>query len=230
MKKSLSLFAADADQWEADGMTIEDEDALVLALWRWYRERPNADGLSVVSKVLYSSITARLTASEKIHDARSRAGIRGNQVRWFCESQNGRKASRKGIADPKSPSASAPSSASTTPSSFEDSDVGDAPKPPALTAEDLLKNASKEKRRKFVKPTVEEVRAYCREQGYAGVDPDRFVDFYESKGWIVGKSRMRDWQAAARNWHRGSQSGGSNSAPIGSAIKNASTTEADYVL
>ena len=55
--------------------------------------------------------------------------------------------------------------------------------------------------RNFVPPTVEEVRAYCQEKGIK-VDADRFVDFYASKGWVVGKSKMKDWKAAARNWGR----------------------------
>ena len=56
------------------------------------------------------------------------------------------------------------------------------------------------KRKRFTAPTVEEVKAYCTEQGY-GVDAQRFVDYYESKGWTVGKdSPMKDWRAAVRNW------------------------------
>ena len=55
--------------------------------------------------------------------------------------------------------------------------------------------------KRFTPPTVEEVRAYCNEKGYA-VDPERFVDFYASKGWMVGKSKMKDWKASVRNWER----------------------------
>lgn len=57
------------------------------------------------------------------------------------------------------------------------------------------------KKEKFVKPTIEEVTAYCRENGIS-VDAARFCDFYESNGWKVGKSSMKSWQAAARNWGR----------------------------
>ena len=53
----------------------------------------------------------------------------------------------------------------------------------------------------FVPPTVEEVKAYCDEKGYS-VDPSQFVDFYESKGWLVGKSKMKDWKASVRTWQR----------------------------
>ena len=54
-------------------------------------------------------------------------------------------------------------------------------------------------RHRFVPPTVDEVKAYCTEKGYV-VDPERFVDFYTSNGWRVGKNPMKDWKAAVRNW------------------------------
>lgn len=60
------------------------------------------------------------------------------------------------------------------------------------------------------RPTVEEVRAYCDERCNS-VDPQAFVDFYESKGWVVGKSPMKDWRAAVRTWERSRKAeGGSN--------------------
>jgi len=54
---------------------------------------------------------------------------------------------------------------------------------------------------RFVPPTLEEVMAYCAERGNS-VDAQRFIDFYESKGWMVGSSPMRDWRAAVRGWER----------------------------
>lgn len=53
----------------------------------------------------------------------------------------------------------------------------------------------------FVIPSVEEVAAYCRERGN-NVDAQRFVDFYTSKGWQIGKEPMRDWRACVRTWER----------------------------
>ena len=52
---------------------------------------------------------------------------------------------------------------------------------------------------RFVKPTVEEVRAYCQERNN-GIDAESFVDYYESKGWLIGKNHMKDWKAAVRTW------------------------------
>jgi hypothetical protein len=54
---------------------------------------------------------------------------------------------------------------------------------------------------RFVKPTLEEVTAYCARRGNS-VDAQRFIDFYESKGWMVGSSPMRDWRAAVRVWEK----------------------------
>lgn len=53
--------------------------------------------------------------------------------------------------------------------------------------------------RRFAPPSVEEVVSYCRERKN-GVDAQRFVDFYASKGWKVGNNPMKDWKAAVRTW------------------------------
>lgn len=55
--------------------------------------------------------------------------------------------------------------------------------------------------KRFVPPTVEEVKAYCQERKN-NVDAEAFVNFYESKGWYVGKNKMKDWQAAVRTWEK----------------------------
>lgn len=73
------------------------------------------------------------------------------------------------------------------------------------------KKGSKEK---FIKPTVEEIRAYCRERNNI-VDAERFYDYYESNGWKVGKNTMKDWKAAVRTWERnGFDSGKRGSDPF----------------
>jgi hypothetical protein len=57
----------------------------------------------------------------------------------------------------------------------------------------------------FKSPTLEEVIAYCEER-QNNVDAAKWFDFYTSKGWVVGKSKMKDWRAAIRTWERGEQS------------------------
>ena len=50
-------------------------------------------------------------------------------------------------------------------------------------------------------PSLDEVKAYCNERGNR-VDPERFIDYYTSNGWKVGKNSMKDWKAAVRTWER----------------------------
>lgn len=57
--------------------------------------------------------------------------------------------------------------------------------------------------KRFTKPTLEQVKQYCIERNN-NVDCDRFVNYYESNGWKVGRSQMKDWKAAVRNWERSS--------------------------
>jgi len=82
--------------------------------------------------------------------------------------------------------------------------TADEPKP---RAKRLRKTADRlDPPTKFVKPDLEEVSAYFTE--LKALDPDSFFDFYESKGWLVGKVSMKDWRASARKWVRENQSNG----------------------
>lgn len=64
----------------------------------------------------------------------------------------------------------------------------------------------KKSRSVFAPPTPDDVRVYCQQQGY-DLDAEYFCDFYAKKGWMVGKNKMKDWQAAVRNWVRNNDSG-----------------------
>lgn len=54
---------------------------------------------------------------------------------------------------------------------------------------------------RFTPPTPDDVKAYCAER-HNSVNPERFIDFYASKGWMIGKNRMKDWKAAVRSWEK----------------------------
>ena len=51
----------------------------------------------------------------------------------------------------------------------------------------------------FQKPSLDEIRQYCISRGNK-IDPEQFFNFYESKGWMVGRSHMKDWRASVRTW------------------------------
>lgn len=55
--------------------------------------------------------------------------------------------------------------------------------------------------KRFKKPTVQEVNEYCIERNNS-VNPESFIDFYESNGWKVGKNPMKDWKACVRTWEK----------------------------
>lgn len=55
--------------------------------------------------------------------------------------------------------------------------------------------------KRFVKPTLEEIAAYCEERKN-GISAQQFMDFYESKGWKVGNQPMKDWKACVRTWEQ----------------------------
>ena len=77
---------------------------------------------------------------------------------------------------------------SSSPSSSPSGEVGGGEPPPARA-------------KRFAPPTVEEVAAYALEAGLT-MDAARFVDYYTSNGWMAGRSPMKDWKAAARNWSK----------------------------
>lgn len=63
-----------------------------------------------------------------------------------------------------------------------------------------VRNSTTKKTSKvFVEPTLAEVQAYCEERGNS-VDAQRFIDYYTSNGWKVGRNTMKDWKAAVRIW------------------------------
>jgi predicted phage replisome organizer len=61
--------------------------------------------------------------------------------------------------------------------------------------------ADKPHTHKFVIPKLEEIQEYCKERNNT-VNAEKFFDFYQSKGWLVGKAAMKDWKACVRTWEQ----------------------------
>jgi predicted phage replisome organizer len=68
---------------------------------------------------------------------------------------------------------------------------------------DIKKNKNPVSKTKpvFKKPSLNDLIEYIQAQGYS-VDPEHWLDYYESNGWMVGKNKMKDWKAAVRTWQR----------------------------
>jgi DNA-binding transcriptional MerR regulator len=67
------------------------------------------------------------------------------------------------------------------------------------TNNQLTTNKNDKNEKKFIIPTFNDVLEYCM-QNNLDVDGVKFINFYESKGWMVGKNKMKDWKAAIRTW------------------------------
>ena len=70
---------------------------------------------------------------------------------------------------------------------------------------DKEKDKDKDKRgsvraTRFTAPTLDEGKAYAEEKGYTGFNSEKFIAYYESNGWRVGRNPMKDWRAAVRGW------------------------------
>lgn len=76
--------------------------------------------------------------------------------------------------------------------------------------ENVIKN---KKVTSFQKPTFEQVEEYMKERGMSNY-ASRFHNFYESKGWMVGKNKMKDWKAAVRNWEDDKKTAPKTEAPV----------------
>jgi len=78
------------------------------------------------------------------------------------------------------------------------------PKPPIESKEEKEKEettTTTARAESFKKPSVEDIAAYCREKGY-GINAEHFWNYYEAKGWMVGRHPMKNWRAAIVTWVR----------------------------
>ena len=88
-------------------------------------------------------------------------------------------------------------------SSFGDKDTpAQARKAPAFSRKAAAPAATRPSRFAAAPPTLDELVHYCRTQGLTAVPVSRFRDYYQARGWLMGNTPMRDWQAALRLWNR----------------------------
>lgn len=76
---------------------------------------------------------------------------------------------------------------------------------------------------RFIPPTIEEIRARISECEFTHTDPERFWNFYESKGWMVGRNKMKSWKSALSGWEsRARESAGGNGNPPSKSVERPS--------
>ena len=81
---------------------------------------------------------------------------------------------------------------------------------PITNNQEPLKSKERGNKR-FAPPSLDEVANYCTER-INNINPQAFLDFYQAKGWMVGKNKMKDWKACVRTWEQRNNTGGNNAA------------------
>lgn len=79
--------------------------------------------------------------------------------------------------------------------------------------EEVKKERSKEKKIYNIPPSLSEVQEYCKQRSN-NIDPQKFVDYYEARGWLIGKVKMKNWQAAIRTWEQRGDNNGTQKTDI----------------
>jgi len=79
----------------------------------------------------------------------------------------------------------------------DDSAIGSAIKEPIASKESKVKKVNT--LQPITKPTIDEIRSYCNEKGF-DIDPAYFWNYYETRGWMLGKNKIKSWKACVRTW------------------------------
>lgn len=122
---------------------------------------------------------------EESRKARSEAGKKGMASRWGIKDNDVITNDNKVITTDNNPI----TRNNTQPNTTKNTDIKES------SSNELPKKGV------FVKPSLSEIQTYCKERKN-NVDPEEFYDFYESKGWFVGKNKMKDWKACIRTWEK----------------------------
>ena len=177
MQDSFILYTEYAEHMAL--LNMEQRGVLVTAIFAHEMGQPLPD-MDIGVKMAFSFIRANLDRNrqkyEDVKKKRSAAGVASARAKTNKKEQESTKSTHVKMAQ---------QTATNSTVNVNDNDNENV-------------NVNEDSRR-FRAPTPDEVRAYCEEQGIR-VDADRFVNYYASKGWKVGKSPMKDWKAAARNW------------------------------
>lgn len=100
----------------------------------------------------------------------------------------------------------------------ESQQVAPSPSPEITWDEIIAENAKakekqKPKSKRFAKPTIKEIEAYCKEKDFT-IDVEYLYNYYESNGWMVGRVHMKDWKRAVQNWAKREKNYNSRGRPL----------------
>lgn len=137
------------------------------------------------ARIAFRAIRAQVDRCHELYDKRSAAGTKGASSRW---------------GDGKAIANNSKDIANDSKPCQADGEEWNPDPVPVPDKKETSPNGD-EKKKRFAPPSLDDVKSYIREGGY-NVDAERFMDYYGSNGWKVGKNPMKDWKATVRNWNR----------------------------
>jgi hypothetical protein len=198
-RNSFILYTDYSDH--IDCLTLEEKGLLFEALFEY------AKGIEVelsgAVKVAFCFIKAQIDRDseryEEVCEKRRNAGKKGGAPKG---NKNAEKTTKNNQKQPKTTKNNQKQTkqpdTDTDTDNDNDTDTDNENDKDLKNKKDLSKNST---RKKFIIPSIEEVRAYCQERNNR-VDPEAFVAYYTAKDWMIGKNKMKDWKAAVITWER----------------------------
>lgn len=182
----MNAYVISADH--ADIISELSDEQAGMVLKALFAEDPVID--DVAARIVYKTIFAQIARYNNKYEKRSEAGKKGMQKRWSDnkEVSNDNKAITNDIKSIVTDN----NGITNNNSEYQTITPIPIPNPIPIPKDNIVR---------FTPPTLDQVQEYINECGYS-VDASRFIDYYSSKGWMVGKNKMKDWKAALRNWAR----------------------------
>lgn len=184
------------DMSDSDKLTIYE----AITDFAFFGIEPN--GLAPVGRLAWKLIQPQLEASMRRYDTCVSNGIKGKEFGKL----GGRPRNKTPNDNPKEkPQTETPKHNPLNHNDNDNHNHNENVKGVVGGSDDKRRNGTK--RKTFVPPSPQELKAYFSILEGTEQDADRFFDHFTANGWLVsGKSPMKDWQAAARNWMRGNRS------------------------
>lgn len=212
MSESFVFYRSFIDAVETTGLSPEDQLQMLKAIIHYALDSKEPDSsCSVTTKLAFTLIKPQIDANSERRINGSKGGRPKKQKTIGYENSENLKTIGFEKTENSKPNVNVNVNVN------ENANVN-------VNEELCAETAQKKTVSKFVKPTVEEVAEYCRQRNNS-VDAGAFCDFYESKGWKIGKDTMKDWKAAVRTWERSESKRQAASAPKGTFMSYVPTEE-----
>ena len=200
-KKSFMLYFDSFVQWQL--LNIEQRGLLITALFEYTIEGKELETEDGMLKLAFSFIRSQIDRDSNKYEETCKKRAESIKKRW----ENAKNTNEYNCIQTNTKNTNVYNCISED-TKHTDTDTEKETDTDIVTVTDIEKEtdnniimSKKVKTKRFVKPTVEEIKAYCIERNN-NIDAERFFDYYEANGWKVSGNAMKDWKATVRNWER----------------------------